>query len=440
MLARLAGLTFVFLPLATAGAAAEPDPRIIVAKSLSPAGTFFARPANGNQYRPLPADDALFAGDLLVSLPGGVLVSKNDVITLKALSDFDGKSPLPVFETALSLNDPKDADFEFVLDRGRVDLTNNKASGSATVRVRFWDQSWTIVLEEPGTRVTLELYGRWPSGSRFKLAEPGVDFSKLPSPVASLVLLVLRGTATVTEGGVSLGLKAPPGPAELRWNSLTGARPQPLKLQHLPEWANPESNLSEQGKKVAAAVEKYRNARLTDASKANSDFLSSTDPTEQRVALVMLGALDELQKMGKALSEATSSEEWDFGITVLRHWLGRSRGQDQRLFATLVDLRGYTPNQAKVVVQLLFGFSDNDIRQPETYEVLIEYLVHEKAGIRNLAAWHLVRLVPQGKTSIPFKPNGSPMENEKVYDAWKKMIPKGTVPPHLVNPPAKDVP
>jgi hypothetical protein len=93
-----------------------------------------------------------------------------------------------------------------------------------------------------------------------------------------------------------------------------------------------------------------------------------------------------------------------------------------------VELRGYTSEEAKTIVQMLFGFSDADFKQPETYEVLIDYLVHEKPGIRNLAAWHLVRLYPPGK-SIAFKPNASKSECEKVHDAWQKLIPMGKVPP-----------
>jgi len=412
---------------------AQPATRTIVAQSHSPDATFSARPANGNQFHTLSDNEDLYAGDLLVSLPGGTLTSKNGAVTLKALSDFDGRSPLPILETAFSLNDSKDLDFDFVLDRGRVDLTNIKAEGSATVRLRFWDQEWKIVLDEPNTRVAVELCGRWPSGTRFKVAEASSDPAKYPAPVSSLVLLVLKGSASVNIGGITLALKSPPGPAELRWNSLTGTRPQPLKLEKLPEWADAESKLSEEGKKVAAVVEKFRQARATDPIKAIDTFLASTNPIEQRVALVTLGGLDELQKMGKALSEAKSVEEWDFGITILRHWLGRSRGQEQKLYSTLVNLRGYTPGQAKSIIQMLFGFSETDLQQPETYEVLIEYLIHEKSGIRNLAAWHLVRLVPQGK-GIPFKPNGSQQENDKVYEAWKKLVPKGKLPPAPEKP------
>lgn len=416
----------VLVPATPQSACAQPV-RVVVAKSHAPAATFAARPANGNQYRTLAENEELYAGDMIVSLPGGIVTSKNGGVNLKALSDFDGRSPLPVLETAFSLNDPQDADFDFVLDRGRVDLTNVKKEGAAQVRLRFWDQNWKIVLEEPGARVAVELCGRWPSGTKFKVAEKGSDPAKSPAPVATLVLLVLKGSASVNLDGVTLGLKSPPGPAELRWNSLTGARPQPLKLDQLPDWADPEK-LSEQGKKVEAAIAKFREARAADPLKAIDTFLASTDPIDQRIALVTLGGHDELQKMGKALSEAKSMQEWDFGITILRHWLGRSRGQDQKLYSALIELRGYTPDEARTILQMLFGFSDNDIKQPETYEVLIEYLIHDKPGIRNLAAWHLVRLCPTGK-SIAFKPDGTKTEWEKVYDEWKKLIPKGKLPP-----------
>ncbi len=407
---------------------AQPAARTVVAKSSSPAASFSARPANGNQFRTLPDNDELYAGDLLVSLPGATLVSKNNAVTVKSLADYDARSPLPILETALSFGDSKDIDLDLTLDRGRVDITNSKAEGSATVRVRFWDQSWKIVLDSPNTRIAVELCGRWPSGTRFKLAEPASDSAKAPGPVASLVFLVLNGSASVDVGGVTLALKAPPGPAELRWNNLTGARPQPLKLEKLPDWADRDAGLSAEGKKIAAAVEKFRKARADDPAKALESFLNSADPTEQRVALITLGGLDDLDALGKSLIAAKTLEEWEFGITVLRHWLGRSKGQDQRYYEILTTVRGYTSEQAKTILQLLFGFSSEDLAQPETYEVLLDYLVHEKPAIRTLAAWHLVRLVPQGK-AIAYKPDGTREDAEKACAEWKKLIPSGQLPP-----------
>jgi hypothetical protein len=411
-------------------AAAQPATRVAVAKSESPAATFCTRPANGNVFAPLPEKGDLFSGDLMVSLPGGRLVSNNGAVRVSSLADFDAKSPLPILETALVLSEPKDkdTDLELTLDRGRVDITNAKSEGSAAVRVRFWDQSWKIVLDSPESRVALELCGRWPAGARFKPLDPTADPAKAPGPAGSLVLLVLKGSASVDFGGVSVAVKAPPGPAELRWNSFTGARPQPQKLEKLPEWADPNAELSADGKKIAAVCEKFRKACATDPFKALDSFLASTDPVEQRMALVVLGGLDDLERLGKTLIAAKTTEEWDFGITVLRHWLGRGRGQDQRMYEILTTRRGYTEAEAQIIVQLLIGFSPEDAAEPVTYEVLIDYLVHEKPAIRNLAVWHLVRLVPAGK-SIEFKPDGTMADARKCHAAWKKLVPSGQLPP-----------
>ncbi|MCE9564085.1 MAG: hypothetical protein K8U57_18735 [Planctomycetes bacterium] len=434
MFARL--LSLLVLGLAgSALAAAEPGVRVVVAHSNSPAATFSARPSNGNVFQPVPDKAELFSSDLVVSLPGGTLTSKNGAVQVKVLADFDSRSPLPILETAFSLAQPadKDVDLEVVLDRGRINLTNVKPEGSAMVRVRFWDQSWKIQLDAPKTRVTVELCGRWTAGTRFKLANPKDDPAKAPSPVASLVLLVLSGTASVNQGGVTVAMRAPPGPAELRWNSVAGPQPQPQRLDKFPEWADPEAILSDEGQKLAAACERFRSSRATDGVKAFDGFLSSIDAVNQRVALVTIGGLDDLERLEKTLATAKTQEQWDFGTTVLRHWLGRSPGHDQRLYEFLTTRSGYTDGQARLIMQLLLGFSPFDLATPETYEVLIEYLANPKPLIRNLAAWHLVRLVPQGKL-IAFKPNANADEAKTYQLEWKKLIPAGKLPPAIKKP------
>jgi hypothetical protein len=425
MVVRIVALIAVVLVPVVARAQPE---RVAVAKATSPPGTFSAKPADGKTFQVLGANAELHAGDLLVALPGATLASRGGAVTLKSFADYDGRSPLPILETAVALNPAeKGADLAFTLDRGRVDVTNTKASGPAVVAVRFWDEAWTIKLGEPGARVALEVCGRWPAGARFQLAEAGAK-SPPAEPLASLVLLVLKGSATVTSGDTTLGLSAPPGPAVLEWDSVAGAKPQPQKLTALPEWADAEAHLTERGKKLAAAVEKFRAARAAKPDAALKQFLDSTDPIEQRVALVTLGATDDLAQLGQALAAAKTSEQWDAGITVLRHWLGRGPWQDQRFFRFLTTARGYSEAQAKIAMRLFFGFSAAELRRPETYEVLIDYLGHEKPGIRNLAAWHLVRLAPQGK-EIPYKPDGSPEDAAKAQAAWKKLIPAGELPP-----------
>ena len=407
---------------------ADPPERVVVAKATSPAATFAARPAGGDGFKVLPENAELSTGDLLVTLPGAALASKNGAAALKSLADYDGKSPLPALETALTLNDPKGVDLDVTLDRGRIDLTNAKAEGAAVARVRFWDQSWKVTLDAPGTRVAFELCGRWPEGARFKMAAV-TDSGKPLAPAATLLFLVLSGSAAADVGGVTLGLRAPPGPALVEWDSVGGARPQPQKLDKLPDWADPEAGLSADGKKAAAAVEKFRAARAENPAAAVETFLASADPFEQRVALVTLGATDDLAALGRQLGAAKSLGAWDFAVAVARHWLGRGPGNDQKLYAALTSpAQGYSPAHAKIILQLLLGFTPDDAGQPETYEVLIDYLAHDAGAVRNLAAWHLVRMVPQGKV-IAFDPAGTKADCDAAYRAWKKLVPAGQLPP-----------
>ena len=398
------------------------------ATATSPAATFAAREPGADAFRVLPANASLNTGDLLVTLPGAALTSANGAVALKSLADYDGKSPLPALETAFTLNDPKDADLDVTLDRGRIDLTNAKAEGKAVARVRFWDQVWTVTLDGPGSRVAFELCGRWPAGSRFRAGDPPPG-EKPAVPVATLVMLVLKGSATAELGGFALGLSAPPGPALVEWDSVHGVRPEPLKLEKLPDWADPEVGLTEDGKKAVAAVEAFRKARADNPAGAVDRFLVSADPAERRVALVTLGATDDLVGLGRELSSPKVADGWDFAVTAARHWLGRSPGNDRKLYAALTSpVQGYSPAHAGIVLQLLHGFGPDDLKQPEAYELLVGYLGHDRAAVRNLAAWHLARLVPAGK-GIAFRPGCPKAEAEAALREWRKLIPPGQLPP-----------
>ena len=424
---RQAAALVVLLTASTAGA--RPDGARTAAKATSAAATFAAREPGEEAFRVLPENAPLAAGDLLVTLPGAALTSTNGAVALKSLADYDGKSPLPALETAIVLNKPADGtDLDVTLDRGRIDLTNTKAEGKAVARVRFWDQNWTITLDGPGARVAFELCGRWPAGTRFDPAEPGPG-ERPAAPGAAVVLLVLKGSVTAELGGVALGLSAPPGPALVEWDSVHGVRPEPLKLEKLPDWADPEAMLTEDGRKAAAAAEKFRRARAEDAAKAVGAFLASDDPAERRAALISLGALDDLDGLGRVLREAKTRDEWEWGITVLRHWLGRGPGQDRKLYQALTaPAQGYTPAHARIVMRLLLGFGPDDLKVPETYELLILYLAHDRPAVRNLAAWHLARLVPAGQ-GIGYKPGGTKEEAAAAQKEWRKLIPAGELPP-----------
>ena len=141
-----------------------------------------------------------------------------------------------------------------------------------------------------------------------------------------------------------------------------------------------------------------------------------------------MGALDDLEGLGKALMEAKHPDVWQNGVLAVRHWLGREPGQDMKLYHLLVEQKKVPPGQAEIILQLLHSFRDTDLAMPETYELLIDYLGHERLAIRGLAHWHLYRLVPAGR-DIAYNPLDPKEERDLAQQAWRKLIPAGKLPP-----------
>ncbi len=65
--------------------------------------------------------------------------------------------------------------------------------------------------------------------------------------------------------------------------------------------------------------------------------------------------------------------------------------------------------------------------EPDSYEILIAYMRHEKLAVRELAWWHLSRLVPED-LRVPYDPASPDAERAKAQAAWKARIPSGTIP------------
>jgi hypothetical protein len=398
--------------------------RPVVAMCATATGTMLRRENQEKPWEIVNQHQGLAAGDMVLGLPEARLDSKNGAVGLVFLTDLNRQSPYPVIECAVRLAEAANTDLAVTLDRGRMDLINEKKEGSATVRVRVRDVSWTLVLEEPGASVALELYGRWPQGAMFT-KNPGPK----DVPTADLIILVLKGRATLKHENFEHALRAPPGPAMMDWDSLTGEDPTPHRLDKLPEWATPEAGQSPQAKERRATLAKFHKVVLTKGlDAAVEQFLNSDDERERRLAIIVLGAIDDIKRLGQAMREAKHRDVWENGVLVLRHWIGRGPGQDQILYKALLNSGRFTPVEAETVMQLLHSFGEDDLARPETYETLIDYLDHKNLAIRGLAAWHLCRLVPAGQ-KIDYNPLDPPDKRAAAIQEWKKLLPAGQLPP-----------
>ncbi len=415
------------VPCSRARAADEvkkPDePRIEAGKSVGPTASFIRRESAEKDWQVVRENEAVRTGDLLLTGTRGSLESADGAVRLSAIGELAGLSSVPVIETAIVLHEPKNVDLDFTLDRGRVELLNTKKEGAAHVRVRIGDRDAVVSLTQPGDRLALEVYGRWPRGVRFeKKPKPGTG------PAIAVVALALKGEIDVKGKNHHVTLKAPPGPALLYVHNLEDEMPSPRHLDSLPDWAK-DGGRPEETAKMQALAKRFRaTATSKSVHQAIEEILNSEDREERQIGMYLLAATDDLPTMWKVMRDTRDLELWDAGVVALRHWIGRCPGQDQKLYEGLVEKAKLKPVHAETVLQMLHSFGDDQVAQPETYQMLIGYLQHELRPIRGLAYWHLQRLVPEGK-KLGYDPLASREEREKAVEEWRKLVPPGKLPP-----------
>lgn len=412
----------------------------VVARLDTQDGTLFARSKPGQDWQTVASKGEIRAGDLLVGLPGAVLSTANGAVGLSLLTDLDKNSPHPILEAAVVLHASTDYDLDFTLNRGRVDVTNRKKEGAARVRIRFHDQQWEAMLTEPGTRLALQLYGRWAKGVPFRpptLPSPSRGEGRVGGakdmPAADLLLVVRKGQIELKHGSCYCPMSAPPGPALLHWGNSSEAEEAPQRIEKLPDWVATEQSESERAQRIKNTVEKLRQQVVKSSpQEAARTFVKSEDPNERATGVIFMGALDDFEGLSEVLNRTKYPDAWDRAVVVVRHWLGRCPGQDQILYQRLLEKRGLKPAQAAGVMQLLHSFGDTLLSQPELYTTLVKYLDNDLLGIRGLSHWHLVRLVPAGK-DIGYNPLDPKDKRDKGRDQWKKLIDellaKGELPP-----------
>jgi hypothetical protein len=403
--------------------APQPARRVAAGALVSESASLLRREAPDKPWQVIKEKEELFTGDELLGGSGGTVEARGGAVRLEVIGDMDGTAPFPVLETVFVLHEAQGADLDFTLDRGRVRLVNTKEQGAARVRLRVRDWAGEVVLTGPGASAALEIYGRWPAGVPFRNeSRPG------EAPVLAWFVLALKGEVVLKGPRHEFTLTAPPGPALLEGDTLGEDEPSPQFLDKLPAWAAGPGG-SERAKKLSAVMARWRKrAAETSVSEATDELLRSDDEAARRSAVLLLAALDDMGRLGDALVNARHQDVWDAGIVALRAWIGRGPGQDQKLYRLLAEKKTIPPREAEAILQLLHGFGDDDLKQPETYHALIAYLGSERLSLRELAYWHLRRLVPAGR-KIDYDPLAPKEKREAGIKAWRQLVPAGELPP-----------
>jgi hypothetical protein len=379
-------------------------------------GALLAR--SGQSWHAVKSGQAWPNDVLVVALPQAEFTSANGAVRGIMLADVGHRTPYPVLESALIMHAPEQVDLDVTLDRGIVGFMNIKKEGEAKVRLRFRDQRWLLTLKAPDTRVGIEIYGRHAPGAKDLHDEP----------VTNVAFLVTRGRAFVDLGEQGHALTAPPGNSLMLWDTVT----RTVEMEHLDKAPRSLRDLDEKEaevfKQIVAATQQLNTGSPVEAA---TKLVGSPQPVQRLAGVTVLGALDDLPHLLEALGDPARPDVREQAVLVLRHWLGREPGQIARL-AHVLKQQGYSDTQARMLVQLLVGFSAAQRAEPATYDLLLDYLDHNKLAVRELAHWHLVRLAPAGRT-IAYDPAAAAPQREESIRQWREVIPAGSLPRRTVN-------
>jgi hypothetical protein len=403
------------------------DSAAVVGKSASALGTLFVRSAKSKTWRAVRPGEAVQAGDDLVALPGnkGVVDLEGAGLRLELVGLLPEWHPPPTGEGRVRLfpllasPTGKESQADFALERGRVILSNRRQAGAAEARIHVLKSVWALTLDEPKAAALLQRSNIWP---------PGVQYTKKASPqrqpFTHVFLLLRSGKGRLSVGTEQYSLRKL---TFYQWTNAGGIQ-GPLPLKEVPPFLKPLKDRPAEANEARRGAEQLRKL-LTEGSVADGlrKALRAKEAGTRRAAVAAAAGFDDAAALLDALADGRHAETRSAAVVSLRHWLGQKAEHAGELYQALVE-RGYKTAQAETVLHLLHSFSPLDRSRPETYDTLIAYLQHDKLPIRELAAWQLEHMVPQGR-KIGYDAAAPVAQRARAIAAWRRLIPEGQLPP-----------
>jgi hypothetical protein len=151
--------------------------------------------------------------------------------------------------------------------------------------------------------------------------------------------------------------------------------------------------------------------------------MSSKNPARRILAVRCYGALDDFESLIDALNNDKFPDVRQAAVASLQSCIASSRDAEYKLFALLQKKYDYSLGQSANILDLLHttAHSAQMRAQPETYKALIGHLNNDLLIIRELAAWHLYRLVPSAIQTIPSYNTVDRAACRKAQEAWGKL-------------------
>lgn len=424
---RSAWLAMLILGVQTAPAQekkSEPaDGEAPAAILKSPIGTLLIR---GDKAEGLPSlFDYVPLDKTLIALPGSraVIDLPKAGAQLILWGNLPALSPSPALESGARLKTENGFDVSLSLMRGRIMLENVRKEGAVKARIHLGKEQLDFTLATPKSAVVLERFYPWVAGAAFAIKPENPR--KIDAHVA---VLVVKGKVEITQQGETHNVQESAAFHVIGDGRLQG----PSAIKQLPDWLTPSADQSEKTTAWHKGVEAFRRQLAAKKSLAGALKASAGEKEALARAVAIFGAAAVSDLPAVLAGWRDKSPEVRLAAThALQSRISAGSEGNLKLYTSLLEAK-HPAGQAQIVMELLHGFAGAALTRPETYETLINYLQHQQSAIRELAAWNLYTLVPQGK-SIVYDAAASADDRARAQAAWRKLIPEGQVPPKEGN-------
>ena len=302
----------------------------------------------------------------------------------------------------------------WALHRGRLVFETLPADPSdmptVVMGLQLRNRLWRLELLTPETQCAVVISPREPDDYEQEFGE--VQF---------------KGGLFVTRGQVRLS-GAADEPVELakdQWLSLSPgekfgpldiadpAGVQPMSLR--PRWLE-NSATSTAAKQYFKPFEKLFTPQ-TPIDQAIAGVVEDRRPLMSRLAVDCLGLIEAIPSLVDTLQRSEHEEARRGAITALRMWVGQQPENREILHAELT--RKFSPAEVDVAYRLLWGFTAEQLTDPEISRQLVDWLGSDSLAIRELSFVSIQRLT---KKDFDFRPNGTAAVRQTSLNRWRQHL------------------
>lgn len=184
-------------------------------------------------------------------------------------------------------------------------------------------------------------------------------------------------------------------------------------LLTVPEWLDPNSSrMSSTRRRYASRFQKEVDEELPLRDSIPS-IVKSKIPGISELAVKTMDVTGMHDLLVQVMAEAEFLEAREAAITGLRRWLPAATENREILRAKLQQ--HFPADDVDTLYRLLWGYNQDDARNPATSSLLVGWLAHDNQVIRQLAFEHIYRLTGQ---RYDYRPINPPNQRKVAVDRW----------------------